>query len=361
MTEKYTCLHGYGFGEDSRDLGEDLVRQAVTRCPFLQHVSKARGDQFARKVALNPFVAVQERQKLEVSPSAASPERTPSKAGFEPLFPEDDFGSFQAVMNLVHGPTGCVPLAKNYVYEGTSPLMGSISMSGFQSIPSMAAAMMRKFRQQKGKHRQRHKKHQKRNPTNGGASRGSHVATTTAPKTHVGDVSAGHDRSLGRFLSNPVGGIIALGAGKSLQCPPAIVSMRAAVARIKAVRELRPHALPVRAFALAGAAISLNVPCGMLREHTKKFSPAWMMAVHATIPFVAMLRKAVMMPAWGLGLTVLGSLAGQHMGSVLEHKRLDGTLPTVSISHHLHTLDISKIPRAVVVSLLPEGHPITVC
>lgn len=46
------------------------------------------------------------------------------------------------------------------------------------------------------------------------------------------------------------------------------------------------------------------------------------MAVHATIPFVAMLRKAVLMPKWAILLTVVGSLAGQHVGAKMERARM---------------------------------------
>jgi hypothetical protein len=74
------------------------------------------------------------------------------------------------------------------------------------------------------------------------------------------------------------------------------------------------QALPVKALALGATAIAANVPCGMWREHTRKFSPEWIVAVHATIPFVAMLRKAVLMPKWAVLLTILGAVAGQQVG-----------------------------------------------
>ena len=35
-----------------------------------------------------------------------------------------------------------------------------------------------------------------------------------------------------------------------------------------------------------------NLPLGAAREHTKKFSFEWFVAVHASIPFVVSLRKA---------------------------------------------------------------------
>ena len=58
---------------------------------------------------------------------------------------------------------------------------------------------------------------------------------------------------------------------------------------------------------MGGTAIAANLPCGAWREHTRKFSPQWFLAVHATIPFVAMLRKAVLMPKWAILLTVAGA------------------------------------------------------
>ena len=121
----------------------------------------------------------------------------------------------------------------------------------------------------------------------------------------------------------PLGGLLPLAAASGkLSCPPVIVAMRSAIAGLKPVRQLRPQTLPIRSLAMASTAILANVPCGMWREHTKKFSPEWFVAVHATIPFVAMLRKAVLMPRWAILLTVAGSIAGQQLGAKLEKARL---------------------------------------
>lgn len=38
-----------------------------------------------------------------------------------------------------------------------------------------------------------------------------------------------------------------------------------------------------------------------------QFTRQWFLAVHAAIPFVAMLRKAVLMPKWAILLTLIGS------------------------------------------------------
>lgn len=80
---------------------------------------------------------------------------------------------------------------------------------------------------------------------------------------------------------------------------------------------------------MSGVAISAGLPCGAWREHTRKFSPQWFLAVHATIPFVAMLRKAVLMPRWAILLTVLGSgaLQGRTGGMGRGGNCLGGGLP----------------------------------
>jgi hypothetical protein len=107
-----------------------------------------------------------------------------------------------------------------------------------------------------------------------------------------------------------------------LICPPPIVAARAALARTPAVKKLRPQALGVKLLAVAATAATLNIPCGMWREHVEKFSVEWFIAIHATIPFVAMLRKAVIMPKFAIAVTIGAAVLGQVVGSRLERLRL---------------------------------------
>jgi curli biogenesis system outer membrane secretion channel CsgG len=58
------------------------------------------------------------------------------------------------------------------------------------------------------------------------------------------------------------------------------------------------------------------------REHTKKFSPQWFAAVHAAVPFIAMLRKSVVMPRTAMAFTIAASIVGQTIGSRAERIRL---------------------------------------
>jgi hypothetical protein len=107
-----------------------------------------------------------------------------------------------------------------------------------------------------------------------------------------------------------------------LQCPEPIVRARAALAATQPVRELRPQALPVKLLAVGAFSAAVNVPFGAWREHCEKFSGAWFVAVHAAVPFIAMLRKAVIMPKYALIFTIAAAVAGQAMGARLERKRI---------------------------------------
>jgi hypothetical protein len=88
------------------------------------------------------------------------------------------------------------------------------------------------------------------------------------------------------------------------------------------VKALRPQALPVKLMAVGAFTAALNIPCGMWREHTEKFSWQWIVAVHASIPFVAMLRKAVVMPKIAIACTIAMAIAGQAIGVKMERERL---------------------------------------
>jgi hypothetical protein len=149
-------------------------------------------------------------------------------------------------------------------------------------------------------------------PRSGGAAQRSGATSGRSPwRSSGGSMRSvrglGASPQGGRGWGHVLGGLIPLAAGGHMSCPAPIVKMRAAVAALRPVRELRPQALPIRALAMGGTAIAANLPCGAWREHTRKFSPEWFLAVHATIPFVAMLRKAVLMPKWAILLTVAGA------------------------------------------------------
>eukprot|EP00850_Spirogloea_muscicola_P016097 SM000128S26230 [mRNA] locus=s128:224470:225888:- [translate_table: standard] len=110
--------------------------------------------------------------------------------------------------------------------------------------------------------------------------------------------------------------------GVKYKCPPAIAAARAALARTTAVRSLRPQPLPKRILAIGMLGFAINVPLGMIREHTTKFSPQWFLAVHAAVPLVVMLRKAVLLPKRAMGFTIAAAILGQAIGARIERRRL---------------------------------------
>lgn len=112
--------------------------------------------------------------------------------------------------------------------------------------------------------------------------------------------------------------------GVKFKCPAAVVAARAALARTAFVKNLRPQPLPAKMLAIAAMGMALNVPLGMWKEHTKKFSLSWFAAVHAAVPFIAMLRKSVVMPKSAMALTIGASILGQVIGSRAERIRMRG-------------------------------------
>lgn len=111
-------------------------------------------------------------------------------------------------------------------------------------------------------------------------------------------------------------------SGIKYKCPPAIVAARAALARTAFAKNLRPQPLPAKVLVIGVMGMAANVPLGIWREHTEKFSPSWFAAVHAAVPFIAMLRKSVLMPKSAMAFTIAASVLGQVIGSRAERYRL---------------------------------------
>lgn len=120
--------------------------------------------------------------------------------------------------------------------------------------------------------------------------------------------------------------------GMKFKCPPAIVAARAALARTALVKSLRPQPLPAKMLVIGMLGMAANVPLGIWREHTEKFSPSWFVAVHAAVPFIAMLRKSVHMPKTAMAFTIAASVLGQVIGSRAERIRLKAKAVAVAVA-----------------------------
>ncbi|GKC05113.1 hypothetical protein Tco_0996723 [Tanacetum coccineum] len=110
--------------------------------------------------------------------------------------------------------------------------------------------------------------------------------------------------------------------GLKLKCPRAVVAARAALARTALVKSLRPQPLPEKMLVIGLLGMAANVPLGIWRERVKKFSLSWFIAIHTAVPFIAMLRKSVLMPKTAMVFTIAASILGQVIGSRAERFRL---------------------------------------
>jgi hypothetical protein len=73
-----------------------------------------------------------------------------------------------------------------------------------------------------------------------------------------------------------------------------------------------------RMLLLTIGAFATNIPLGWYRTQTEKFSPEWFLAIHASVPFIVLLRKRWNMPKRVIPVNILGAVMGQLLGSQLK-------------------------------------------
>jgi len=68
---------------------------------------------------------------------------------------------------------------------------------------------------------------------------------------------------------------------------------------------------------LFGVALGTNVPLGMWRRRLRRFSPAWFVAIHASIPVLVAMRLVLVPAYWvippEIGFAVVGQLVGARL------------------------------------------------
>ncbi|EFJ43120.1 hypothetical protein VOLCADRAFT_96838 [Volvox carteri f. nagariensis] len=322
--------------------GADALGDAMKKCPFLHNIAQTHGTEYATSLACK-----------STCPSGHG-------SAHRPVLTEDDDGSdFTRTLALFHGQNGVLPLPHLSVAEQKvlypmeqpiapaeperprCPFSAGVPTSDTSSFdaPLFAAAPFASMSMSWGsnwfnihhlfqKHLNQHRAQQRKPPQQPQQPRGNQYGGLSGPglggpgsaSAHGAGTTGGGKCPLRRALG-PLAGVVFNKHGH-LSCPEPIVKMRAALAATRPVRELRPQALPIKLLAVAMTTAVLNVPCGMWREHTEKFSSQWFIAVHATIPFIAMLRKAVIMPKYAILFTICSAIAGQAMGARLERRRL---------------------------------------
>ncbi|XP_042506104.1 uncharacterized protein LOC122082538 [Macadamia integrifolia] len=280
----------------------------IKKCPFLRNIN--------------------EQTNFSFSPRNFPLSRRGAKG---PIF--EDGPNFDMAFKLFHGKDGVVPLSgRSYSHsENMEPVpaapfnplaakAATISLSAFGpggpfSFNSFSEIWKNQERKSKSSNKRKPSSETQGNNSSSHESLGNEwletgncpIAKSYRAVSHVLPIVA-------NALQPP--------SSMKFKCPPAVVAARAALARTSFVKTLRPQALSSKILVIGVLGMAANVPLGVWREHTRKFSPSWFVAVHAAVPFIAMLRKSVLMPKTAMAFTIAASILGQVIGSRAERIRL---------------------------------------
>lgn len=278
----------------------------IVRCPFLRNINEPTNFSFSSPI----------------------PSPMPVRGAKGPIF--EDGPNFDMAFRLFHGSDGVVPLSgrsflksenleteqKPQQFNPLAAKAATISLSAFGAGgPFSFDAFSDKWKKQN-----KNSKSSKKEPSSQGGD-SKHEAMSNEWLQSGNCPIAKSYRAVSHVLPL-VAKALQPPPGMKLRCPPAIVAARAALARTALVKTLRPQPLPEKVLVIGVLGMAANIPLGIWREHTKKFSPSWFAAVHAAIPFIAMLRKSVLMPKSAMAFTIGASVLGQVIGSRAERHRL---------------------------------------
>ena len=68
------------------------------------------------------------------------------------------------------------------------------------------------------------------------------------------------------------------------------------------------------------ASFGLNVPLGMWRARTKKYSLNWFILIHLAVPLIIFLRVSQELPYWTIPISIVSAILGQLIGGRLSKK-----------------------------------------
>ncbi|ESQ39668.1 hypothetical protein EUTSA_v10000944mg [Eutrema salsugineum] len=290
-----------------------VAESIIQKCPFLRNINKPTNFSLS---SLSFPVPVQRGTK-------------------GPIF--EDGPGFDSAFNLFHGKDGLVPLSghssfRDDVEDETpratpqfNPLAGKVATISLSAFGPNGPFGFGPF-SEKWKKQQKKPKQQSGDSSKHEAVGDEWLKTGNCPIAKSYRAASKVMPLVAKALQPP--------SGMKFRCPAPIVAARAALSKTALVKSLRPQPLPEKMLAIALMGMAANVPLGVWREHTKKFSPSWFVAVHAAVPFIAMLRKSVLMPKTAMALTIGASILGQVIGSRAERYRLksvaEGTVAETS-------------------------------
>ncbi|CAL5404454.1 unnamed protein product [Camellia sinensis] len=295
------------FFKNIAEESEASLEQDITKCPFLQNINEPTSFSFSSSMAF-PM---------------------PVLGAKGPIF--EDGPNFDLAFSVFHGQNGVVPLSRRstmhsekLVSEPATPQFcplaakaATISLSAFgPGGPFGFDAFSQKLKNQQRKSNPS----KKETSSQGGES--MHEATSNEWLETGNCPIAKSYRAVSHVLPL-VAKALQPPPGMKFKCPPAIIAARAALSRTAFAKTLRPQPLPSKILVIGVLGMAANIPLGIWREHTRKFSPSWFAAVHAAVPFIAMIRKSVLMPKTAMALTIAASVLGQVIGSRAERQRLE--------------------------------------
>ncbi|KAL2539756.1 hypothetical protein Adt_00734 [Abeliophyllum distichum] len=291
-----------------RDLKEESssLHQGIIRCPFLRNINEPTNFSFSTSMAFP--MPVQDRKG--------------------PIF--EDGPNFDMAFRLFHGQNGVVPLSgKSFI--GTEKSRSEPAPTHFNPLAAKAASISLSsfgpggpfgfdaFSEMWKNKNKKSKSSKKDSSSKGGKS--EHEAMSNEWLQNGNCPIAKSYRAVSHVLPL-VAKALQPPPGMKFTCPPAVVAARSAISRTAFAKNLRPQPLPAKVFAIGVLGMAANVPLGIWREHTEKFSPSWFVAVHAAVPFIGMLRKSILMPKAAMAFTIAASILGQVIGSRAERYRL---------------------------------------
>ncbi|CAN1338461.1 hypothetical protein LINPERPRIM_LOCUS38063 [Linum perenne] len=289
---------------DFRGLNEDLASSelGILRCPFLRNINEPTNFSFS---------------------SAGRPAKGP-------IF--EDCPNFDSTFRLFHGQDGVVPLSgrsfpiseniePHHALPAFNPLAAKAATISFSSFGPGGPFSFDAFSKKWNNQNKNSKSSKKGSSSQVEGGKSEHESMSNEWLQHGNCPIAKSYRAVSGVLPL-VAKALQPPPGIKLKCPPAIVAARAAIARTAFAKNLRPQPLPSKVLVIGMLGMAANVPLGVWREHTEKFSLSWFTAVHAAVPFIGMLRKSILMPKSAMAFTIAASILGQVIGSRAERYRL---------------------------------------
>ncbi|KAK1322952.1 hypothetical protein QJS10_CPA02g00500 [Acorus calamus] len=291
--------------DDSPCSGNASAQKGIQKCPFLRNINEPTNFSFSAPLNF-PM---------------------PVRGARGPIF--EDGPNFDTAFKLFHGRDGIVPLSGRTFSPPENPQpkpepqfhplaakAATISLSGFGfGGPFSFDSFNKNWKKQNKKQPSK-----KDSSSKGGGDKLHEALSNEWLETGQCPIAKSY-RAVSHVLPL-VAKALQPPSGMNFRCPPAVVAARAALARTALVKNLRPQPLPAKMLSIGLLGMAANIPLGIWREHTKKFSPSWFVAVHAAVPFIAMLRKSVLMPKTAMAFTIAASILGQTIGSRAERLRL---------------------------------------